>query len=180
MILPAAPLAATGRQICWRMRHRKSVTTSFACHSSVAWAAAMRRRGDTCCRRIRSVLDFKMGTSCPTPVPPECLKDLQRMLREDGARLKLCRRKLGSHMVAATNLAPIISQHASNSDVVFNACACVYNQPTAHSNSQPSCSKSCHLSHHAPAQGRALLRRAGTRVFLHTQLIVPPRHGPPG
>lgn len=43
------------------------------------------------------------------------------MLREDGPRLKLCRRKLGSHMVAATNLAPIISHHASNSDVVFNA-----------------------------------------------------------
>lgn len=43
------------------------------------------------------------------------------MLREDGPRFKLCRRKLGAHMVPATNLAPIISQHANNSDAVFNA-----------------------------------------------------------
>ncbi len=50
------------------------------------------------------------------------------MLREDGPRFKLCRRKLGTHQIASTNLAPIIVQHASDSDLVFNArtcCLCV-------------------------------------------------------
>lgn len=43
------------------------------------------------------------------------------MLRDDGLRFKLCRRKLGTHKIVSTNLAPIIVQHASDSDLVFNA-----------------------------------------------------------
>ena len=53
----------------------------------------------------------------------ECLKDLQRFLREDDPRTRDAFFTVGQYKTARVDLVPLITTYAAETDIVYNACA---------------------------------------------------------
>ena len=51
----------------------------------------------------------------------DCLKDLQRFLREDDPRTRDAFFTIGQYKTARTDLVPLITTYAGDTDIVYNA-----------------------------------------------------------
>ena len=70
---------------------------------------------------------------CPTFVlGADCLKDLQRFLREDDPRTRDAFFTVGQYKTARSDLVPLITTYAADTDIVYNACATFSPQPQLH------------------------------------------------
>ena len=58
----------------------------------------------------------------PPSANAECLKDLQRFLREDDIKTRDAFFTLGRYKTARTDLVPLITTYAGDTDTVYNAC----------------------------------------------------------
>jgi hypothetical protein len=68
--------------------------------------------------RLRSLhVEFE-----PVAATADCLKDLQRFLREDDIRTRDAFCTLGRTKLARTDLVPLITTYAADTDIVYNAC----------------------------------------------------------
>lgn len=89
----------------------------------------------------------------------DCLKDLQRFLRQDDQSTRDCFFTVGRYKSARNDLVPIITTYAGDTDLVYNArearracgleCSCSVNVPVAPLTIFCGCSESRHISDHA-------------------------------
>ena len=56
------------------------------------------------------------------PVCAACLKDLQRLLRQDESEGKEAFQVLGQYNIAKSDLVPIIVTYPKETEIVYNAC----------------------------------------------------------